>query len=112
MARDSSIYVEGKLNFGVDHGAVLHKEFMMRPATIADVVSAIEKAGDTPSNLKLRIFKAAEQIVSLGTLDKSEITGELLLSLPEDDIEPLFAKQDEVEKKQKGSKSASSPTSS
>lgn len=107
------IYVEGKLNFGIDDGeGILHKDFVIRPATIADVVTAIENSGDKASNLKLRVFKAAEQIVSLGTLDKAAITGELLMSLPEEDIEPLFAAQDEVEKKQKGSKSASSPISS
>lgn len=106
------ISVDGKLVIGADIGGEMHKAFSMRPATIADVVAAIEKSGDQSSNLKLRIFKAAEQMISLGTLNKSEITGELLLSLAEEDIEPLFAKQDEVEKKRKGSKSASSPISS
>lgn len=107
------ITVKDKLIFGVDDIAgIKHTDLVMRPATIADVVAAIEKAGDNATNLKLRIFKAAEQIVSLGKLDKEAITGELLMSLPEDDLEPLFAAQDAVEKKRKGSKSDSSPTSS
>jgi len=86
------ITVDGNLVIGAEIDGVVHQAFSMRPATIADAIAAIDKSGDrSSSNLTLRIFKIAEQIISLGTLDKSEITGELLLSLPEDDIEPLFA---------------------
>lgn len=102
----------GKLNAGYELDGALHIDFVMRPATIADAFAAIEKAGDAPSGLKLRIFKAAEQMISLGSLDKQLITGDLLLSLSEEDIEPIFDAQDAVEKKRKSSKSALNPTSS
>lgn len=48
--------------------------------------------------------------MSLGGLPKDEITGELLLSLPEDDVEPIYNAQDELEKKRKGLSMPSSPT--
>lgn len=99
----------GQLNFGADVDGVNHKRFVMRAATIGDAIAAIEKVGDAPSNLKLRIYKAAEQMLSLGTLDKSAITGELLMQLDEEDIEPIFNAQDAIEKKRKGLKSSSSP---
>lgn len=104
------ITVNGSLNFGVERDGVTHRDFVMRAATIADAIAAIETAGPESSNLRLRMFKAAAQIESLGTLDKQEITGELLLALPEDDIEPIFTAQDEVGKKQKGLSQSSSLT--
>lgn len=106
------ITVNGSLSFGVERDGVVHRDFVMRAPTIADAILAIETAGPESSNLRLRIFKAAVQIESLGTLDKQEITGDLLLMLPEDDIEPIFSAQDEVGKKQKGLSQSSSPTSS
>lgn len=102
----------GTLAFGVERDGIMHRDFVMRAPTIADAISAIETAGPESSNLRLRIFKAASQIDSLGTLDKSEITGELLMSLPEDDIEPILSAQDEVAKKQKGLSQISSPSPS
>ncbi|MEO8343370.1 MAG: hypothetical protein ABI536_06080 [Gallionella sp.] len=104
------IKVNGKLVYGIERDGVVHQEFEMRGATIADAIAAIEKVGDSPSFLKLRVFKAAEQMVSLGGVPKEEITGELLLSLPDDDVEPIYAAQDELEKKRKGLSKPSSPT--
>ena len=74
--------VARKLIFGADVDGVTHSDFVMRPPTISDAIMAIEKAGDNPSSLRLRIFKAAEQMISLGTVEKAAITGELLMSLP------------------------------
>lgn len=99
------ITVKEHLIFGVEHDGGTHKEFEMRAATISDAISAVEKAGENASGLRLRIFKAAEQLVYLGSVPLELITGELLLNLPEDDIEPIFAAQDAVEKKRKSSKS-------
>ncbi|HSH71540.1 MAG TPA: hypothetical protein VK974_00660 [Methylophilaceae bacterium] len=100
MITVASKLVEGHL----DDQGVLHQDFVMQAATIGDALAAIEKAGPDSENLRLRIFKAAEQLQSLGTLEKSLITGELLLALPEEDISPLFDAQDEIEKKRKSSK--------
>lgn len=102
----SELTVKGKLVFGIDS----HRDFELRAATIADAIAAIEKAGAGASHLKLRIFKAAEQMVSLGNLPRETITGEFLLSLPEDDVEPIYTAQDELEKKRKGLSNPSSPT--
>lgn len=104
------IKVTGMLLYGVERDGVAQREFTMRAATIANAITAIEQAGPEASNLQLRVFKAAEQMESLGTLPKEEITGGLLLSLAEDDIEPIFAAQDELEKKRKGLRESSGPT--
>ncbi|OIR16800.1 hypothetical protein GALL_26200 [mine drainage metagenome] len=104
------ITVNGKMTCGIERDGVQHLDFELRAATIADAIASIEKAGPNASHLKLRIFKAAEQMVSFGGVPKDEITGEFLLSLPEDDVEPIFNAQDELEKKQKGLSKLSSPT--
>lgn len=106
----SGLNVKSKLVFGVEREGVTHRDFELRAATIADAIAAIEKAGAGASHLRLRVFKAAEQMVSLGGVSKDEITGELLLSLPEDDVEPIYNAQDELEKKRKGLSNPSSPT--
>lgn len=106
----SALTVKDSLIYGVERDGVQQRDFELRPATIADAIAAIERAGPGVSHLRLRIFKAAEQMVSLGSLPKEEITGELLLSLPEDDVEPIYAAQDELEKKRKGLSNPSSPT--
>lgn len=103
------VTVNGTLVFGIERDGVLHRDFVMRAPTIADAITAIEAAGPESSNLRLRIFKAASQIESLGALDKQDITGEFLLALPEDDIEPILNAQDEAAKKQKGLSQSSSP---
>lgn len=104
------ITLNGNLIVGLERDGIQHRDFELRAATIEDVISAIEKAGPGVSHLKLRVFKAAEQMVRLGNLPKEEITGELLLSLPEDDVEPIYTAQDDLEKKRKGLSNPSSPT--
>lgn len=103
---------KGSLVIGVTVGDVTHKDFVMRQSTIGDVISAVELAGPDSSNLRVRIYKAALAMESLGTLDREAITGELLLGLPEDDLEPILDAQDAIEKKLLGLRNASSPTES
>jgi len=104
------IPMKGQLICGVERDGVSQRDFELHAATIENAISAIEKAGAGASHLKLRIFKAAEQMVCLGSLPKEEITGELLLALPEDDVEPIYNAQDELEKKRKGLSNPSSHT--
>ncbi len=103
------ITVSGDLIVGIQEDGVWHTQFTMRQATIGDAISAIEKAGPTSSNLMLRIYKAAEQIEQIHGI--TEITGELLLSLSDEDITPILDAQDDLEKKLKGLRRPSSPTS-
>lgn len=103
------ITVTGELEIGIERGDVWHTAFVMRQATIADAINAVEKAGDEPSNLRLRIFKAAEQLENIGGI--TAIDGEMLMTLSDEDIEPIFNAQDELVKKLKGLRSASSLTS-
>lgn len=101
--------VKGHLTVGVEVDGVTHTEFEMRDATIRSAVNAIDKANAAGENLSsyvtVRMYKAAEQLVSLGTLPADKINADLLMELDEVDIEPLLAAQDELEKKRKGLKS-------
>jgi hypothetical protein len=103
------IKVEDELEIGIERDGVWHTKFTMHAATIADVVTSVEKSPEDASNLILRIYKAAEQIDHIG--DITDITGEMLLALADVDIQPIFGAQDEIEKKRKGLSSDSSPTS-
>lgn len=100
--------IKGSLIVGLALDGALHKSFEMRDPVIRDAINAIDKAfledENTNSALTIRIYKAAEQLESLGDLPKEKITGKLLMSLPEDDIEPLLEAQDALEKKRKGAK--------
>lgn len=104
------INLDSELAIGIERDGVLHTHFVMHQATIADAIAAVEKAPEGASNLMLRIYKAAEQIERIG--DITEIDGELLLGLADDDIDPIFKAQDEIEKKRKGLRNPSSLTSS
>jgi len=103
------ITVESNLDIGIEKDGVWHTRFTMRQATVADAIAAVEKAPAGASNLALRIYKAAEQIDQIG--DITEIDGELLMGLADDDIHPILEAQDEIEKKRKGLRNASSLTS-
>lgn len=95
--------VAGKLLYGIERDEKTHVDFTMRESTIRDVIAASDKlisdGENGTSNLVARIYTAAEQIETLGELPKAEITGALLLSLPEDDIWPLLDAQDTLKKK-------------
>lgn len=101
--------VKGKLIIGAEVNGVKHFDFEMRDPTIRSAANAIDKANAAGENLSsfitMRMYKAAEQLVSLGTLSAEKINAELLMGLDEDDIEPLLEAQDELEKKRKGLKS-------
>jgi hypothetical protein len=103
------ITVENDFDIGIERDGVWHTHFVMRQATIADAIAAVEKAPEGASNLMLRIYKAAEQIERIG--DITDIDGELLLGLSDEDIHPILDAQDEIEKKRKGLRHPSSPTS-
>jgi len=101
--------VKGKLIVGVEVDGITHVDFEMRDATIRSAANAIDKANAAGENLSsyitMRMYKAAEQLVSLGTLPADKINAELLMGLDESDIEPILEAQDELEKKRKGLKS-------
>lgn len=99
------ITAENNLEFGIERDGVWHTRFTMREATVADAIAAVEKAPEGAKNLTLRIYKAAEQIDRIGEI--TEIDGELLMGLADDDIHPILNAQDEIEKKRKRLKRAS-----
>ena len=107
------ITVEGELKVGLLVDGVCHRHFVMREASIKDAIRAAEKVADTlvgdeaVSGLISKIYKAAEQLVSIGEI--TVITAEMLLALPDADIFPLTDAQDELEKKQLAARSSCGP---
>ena len=99
--------VKGTLDIGLVVDKVTHKDFVMRESKIADAIAAVEKAPAGCSNILLRVYKAAEQLVSIGTL--TDITADKLLSLPEEDLYPILDAQDDLLKKQRAGSEASAP---
>lgn len=100
----------GELIVGVEEGGAWHRAFVMREATVGDAIAAVDDAGPDASVLRIRVHKAARQLISLGDLPSEAITAELLLALPEEDLPPLFDAQDEVAKKPSRSRSPSAPS--
>ena len=99
------ITVEGELEFGLVVDGVCHRHFVMREASVADVIAAAEKAPVGVTEVRLRIYRAAEQLVSIG--DVTDIDADMLFGLPDDDVFPLLMAQDDLQKKRKAGNYAS-----
>lgn len=111
------VTVEGDLVCGfTDKDGVVHTHFVMAEPTIRNELDAMDKltkdgqAAET--DMTFSIYLAAEQMQSLGTVKKEDITADLLLDLPQDDLIPLFAAQVEVKKKRLDIRKKSSSTTS
>jgi hypothetical protein len=105
---------KGKFNVGIEVDGEFHKDFELRETTIRDGCEYIKKmkqnGEDTDDDLVIAVYKAAEQMVSLGPLKPEQITPELLMQLNEEDFIPLIDAQEELVKKRKSLKKPSSPT--
>lgn len=106
--------VTGKFTIGVEVNGEFHTEFELRETTIRDGINYLKKAKqngeDTDNDLIIAVYKGAEQMTKLGTLDPNEITADLLMQLNEEDFIPLIDAQDELIKKRLSLKQSSSHT--
>jgi hypothetical protein len=91
-----------ELVFGIEYEGKVHKQLMMRTATIADSVAAVSKgvAAEKTKEMELRVFKAAEQIVAVGDIPADVITADVIFQLPDLELERILDLQDALEKKQ------------
>jgi len=96
--------VEGSLPNGVEgDDGVVHTKFEMAEPTIRNEVDAMDRmtrdGQPAETDITFSVYLAAEQLLSLGGLKADQITADVLLDLPQDDLIPLFAAQVEVKKK-------------
>lgn len=88
----------GVLPIGVEVDGVLHREFTLRPAVVADNIDAITEVGSSnPVALNAAIF--ARQLLKLGTLAPKQITYELVAGMHVADFDEVDRRALELQKK-------------
>lgn len=89
---------DGVLPIGVEVDGVLHREFTLRPAVVADNIEAITEVGAAnPVALNAAIF--ARQLLKLGTLTTKQIDYELVAGMHVADFDELDRRALELQKK-------------
>ena len=97
-----NITVSGDLTFGYnDDEGTIHRAFTMRPLTLGDMERMEEEHPELwgRGGLVMRRLVFACELESLGTLQKADITPELLAGLPLQDFEALAKAEEELTKK-------------
>ena len=93
----------GTLPVGVRDAGGRHQAFELRPPTVEDNIEATLQVAEMPegaaSGLKLSVAVLARQIVTLGTLQREQITLELVTRLHPKDLDALMAAEVRLEKK-------------
>jgi hypothetical protein len=94
---------KGTLIVGVpDESGKIHKDFIMRPQLVKDSVAVLEDEQAVLNDAYFGAGVMAEQIETLGTLKKEEITTELVLNLTDVDFKVLLEKKEALEKRLRG----------
>lgn len=94
--------ITGTLPIGVEVDGVVHREFSLRGATVADnieVTEELDAAGEAPTPLRLGTAMMARQLVTLGTLKREQITTALVRGLHTADWNHLDRLSEDQEKK-------------
>lgn len=98
MSTAPKITQAGVLPIGVEVDGVLHREFTLRPALVADNIEAITEVGSgNPVALNAAIF--ARQLVKLGTLTPKQISYDLVAGMHVADFDALDRAALELQKK-------------
>jgi hypothetical protein len=90
------------LPIGIEVDGVLHRDFVLRGATVMDNIEVTDEllaVGETPDQLRISTAMMARQLVSLGTLNKDQITTALVRSLHITDWNKLDKESAALEKK-------------
>lgn len=98
MSTIHKITQDGKLPIGVEVDGVLHRDFTLRPAVVADNIDAITEVG-TANSVALNAAVFARQLVKLGTLTPKQIDYELVASMHVADFDELDRRALELQKK-------------
>lgn len=97
-----NITVKGELPYGYkDEQGTIHRAFTMRALTLGDMERMEEEHPELWSRggLAMRRLTFACELESLGTLQKADITPELLAGLPLQDFAALAQAEDDIAKK-------------
>lgn len=88
MSTAPKIIQAGVLPIGVEVDGVLHRDFTLRPALVADNIDAINEVGSSnPVALNAAVF--ARQLLKLGTLTPKQISYDLLAGMHVADFDAL-----------------------
>jgi hypothetical protein len=83
------------LPIGVEHNGVTHKDFEIREQIVADTINVFdnpERAAKAEKNIRYaELCITANMLLSLGTIPKEEITGDLLMGMHQADQNEITA---------------------
>lgn len=108
----SARVITGTLPIGVEVDGVLHRDFTLRAATVADNIEVTEEMdanGEAPTPLRLGTAMMARQLVTLGTLKREQITTGLVRGMHTADWNHLDQLSEAQEKKLLGDGQTPSP---
>ena len=100
--------ITGTLEQGALVDGVRHRDFELRLPTVGDNVDAIDEVG-SHNGVAVGAAMLARQLVRLGTLDRTQISYDLLCTLHPGDYNELDAAGAELEKKRKAALAAEPP---
>lgn len=98
MSTAFKITQDGTLPIGVEVDGVLHREFTLRPAVVADNIEAITEVGSS-NGVALNAAVFARQLVKLGTLTSKQIDYGLVVGMHIADFDELDRRAIELQKK-------------
>ncbi|VVE59767.1 hypothetical protein PCA31118_00008 [Pandoraea captiosa] len=109
---------QGSLEYGVEYpegSGERHYDFEVRLATVADNIAVYEDPailGGGVSNMRVNAENLARCLVTLGTIPKESITGELIGKLIDSDYDVLMLAQEALKKKLKRPSAAAATSDS
>lgn len=98
MSTAHKITQAGVLPIGVEVDGVLHRNFTLRPAVVADNIDAINEVG-SGNAVALNAAVFARQLVQLGTLPPKQITYDLVAGMHVADFDALDQAAIQLQKK-------------
>lgn len=110
MSGAKGLTVTGTLAQGVEVAGVLHRDFELRLPTLGDNIDAVDEVGGH-NGVAVSAALLARQLVRLGTLDRKEISYDLLCTMHPADYNQLDAAGGELEKKRQAALAAAPTTS-
>ncbi len=102
--------IDGSLAQGLTVAGVVHRDFTLRLPTLGDNIDAVDEVGGH-NGVAVSAAILARQLTKLGTLDRKEITYDLICTLHPADYNLLDAASVELEKKRQAALAAA-PNSS
>ncbi len=97
---------KGTLPVGIEAGGIVHREYELRPGTIADHIEAERDGFTEGSSIANLVFIYSRELVRLGTLPKGNITPQVLSTMHIDDYNELAAARERLSQRLKSFRGA------